>query len=79
MFVVTLGFYSWYWAYKIHEEMGRHTDPGVGGVLGLVIWILITAVSAFVIPSEVGNMTGRMGESRRSAGGRACGSSPASS
>jgi hypothetical protein len=56
MIIVTLGFYSWYWAYKTHEEMGRHTDEGLGGVLGLVIWILITAVSAFVIPSEVGNM-----------------------
>ena len=29
---------------------------GLGGVLGLVVWILISPVSAFVIPSEVGNM-----------------------
>jgi cytochrome bd-type quinol oxidase subunit 2 len=54
--IVTLGIYSIYWAYKTHEEMKQHTGDGLGGVLGLVIWILLTAVSAFVIPSEVGRM-----------------------
>ena len=56
LFIVTLGFYGWYWAYKTQEEMKQHTGNGIGGVIGLVIWILIAAVSAFVIPSEVGNM-----------------------
>jgi len=54
--IVTLGFYSWYWVYKTQEEMRQHTGDGLGGVLGLVVWILISAVSAFVIPSEVGRM-----------------------
>jgi Domain of unknown function (DUF4234) len=56
MFIVTLGFYSWYWAFKTHEEVKQHSDQGVGGVIGLVIWILLNVVSAFVIPSEVGKM-----------------------
>ena len=56
LFIVTLGFYGWYWAFKTQEEMKQHTGDGIGGVIGLVIWILIAAVSAFVIPSEVGNM-----------------------
>jgi hypothetical protein len=56
LFIVTLGFYGWYWAFKTQEEMKQHTGDGLGGVIGLVIWILIAAVSAFVIPSEVGNM-----------------------
>ena len=56
LFIVTLSFYGWYWAFKTQEEMKQHTGDGLGGVLGLVIWILIAAVSAFVIPSEVGNM-----------------------
>jgi Domain of unknown function (DUF4234) len=55
LIIVTLGFYSWYWAFKTHEEIKQHTGEGVGGVIGLVIWILLTFVSAFVIPSEVGN------------------------
>ena len=54
--IITLGIYSLYWVYKTQEEMKQHTGDGLGGVLGLVIWILISPVSAFVIPSEIGNM-----------------------
>ena len=54
LFIITLGLYGWYWAFKAQEEMKQHTAEGLGGVLGLVIWILINPVSAFVIPSEVG-------------------------
>ena len=54
--IVTLGFYSWYWAFKTHEEMKLHTGDGLGGVLGLVVWIVAGFVSAFVIPSEIGRM-----------------------
>jgi hypothetical protein len=56
LFIVTLGFYSWYWAFKTHEEIKQHSGEGLGGVLGLVIWILISPVSGFVIPSEIGKM-----------------------
>jgi hypothetical protein len=56
LFIVTLGFYGWYWAFKTHDEMKRHTGEGVGAVIGLVLWILLGVVSAFVIPSEVGKM-----------------------
>ena len=61
IFILTLGFYGWYWVYNTQEEMKRHTGDGLGGVLGLVIWILIGAVSAFVIPSEAGNMYAKDG------------------
>ena len=54
--LVTLGLYWWYWAYRTQEEVKQHSGQGVGGVLGLVIWILLTPVSAFLIPSEVGKM-----------------------
>lgn len=62
MFIVTLGFYSWYWAFKTHEEIKQHSGEGVGGVIGLVIWILLNVVSAFVIPSEVGKMYRKDGQ-----------------
>ena len=62
LFIVTLGFYGWYWAFKTQEEMKQHTGDGLGGVLGLVIWILLAPVSAFVIPSEVGNMYRKDGQ-----------------
>jgi len=56
LFVITLGFYGWYWVFKTQDELKQHTGDGLGGVLGLVVWILISPVSAFVIPSEVGKM-----------------------
>ena len=61
MFLVTFGLYGWYWAFKTHEEMKQHTGDGLGGVLGLVIWILIGPVMAFVVPSEVGKMYAKDG------------------
>jgi hypothetical protein len=59
--LITFGIYTIYWAYKTHEEMKQHTGDGLGGVLGLVVWIIVSAVSAFVIPSEVGKMYNRSG------------------
>jgi Domain of unknown function (DUF4234) len=62
LFIVTLGIYGWYWSFKTHEEMKQHTGDGLGGVLGLVIWILLNPVSAFVIPSEIGQMYAKDGQ-----------------
>jgi hypothetical protein len=62
LFIVTFGFYSWYWVYKTQEEVKQRSGDGLGGVLGLVIWIVIGAVSAFVIPSEIGKMYQRDGK-----------------
>jgi hypothetical protein len=56
IFIVTLGIYSLYWVFKTQDEVKQHTRDGVGGVLGLVIWILVSPVSWFLIPSEVGKM-----------------------
>ena len=62
MYIITFGFYGWYWAYKTEEEMAQHTGEGLGGILGLVVWILISPVMGFVIPSEVGKMYKRDGQ-----------------
>jgi hypothetical protein len=56
MFLVTFGIYSLYWVFQTQEETKRHTGEGLGGVVGLVVWLLISPVSAFVIPSEIGAM-----------------------
>jgi hypothetical protein len=61
LFVVTLGLYGWYWAFQTHEELKQHTGEGLGGVLGLVVWIFAAFVSAFAIPSEVGKMYAKAG------------------
>jgi hypothetical protein len=64
IFIVTLGFYGWYWAFKTQEEIKQHSGEGLGGVLGLVIWILLHPVEAFVIPSEIGRMYAKDGQQR---------------
>jgi len=63
MFIITLGFYGWYWVFVTMEDMKQHTGEGIGGILGLVIWILISPIMAFVIPSEVGKMYAKDGKS----------------
>jgi len=59
--LITIGIYTLYWAYKTQEELKQHTGEGLGGVLGLVVWVIVSPVSAFVIPSEIGKMYERAG------------------
>jgi hypothetical protein len=54
--IVTLGIYSLYWVFKTEDEVKEHSGQGVGGVIGLVIWIVVSIVTWFLIPSEVGKM-----------------------
>jgi amino acid transporter len=61
-FIITLGIYGIYWTYKTIEEMKRHTGDGIGGVVGIVIYLVIGPVLWFVIPSEVGQMHKRAGQ-----------------
>ena len=56
IFIVTLGFYGLYWVFKTQEEVKVHAGDGVGGVLGLVIYIVVSPVTWFLVPSEVGKM-----------------------
>jgi hypothetical protein len=56
MAIITIGIYTLYWVFKTQEEVKQHTGDGIGGVLGLVIYILVSPVTWFVIPSEVGKM-----------------------
>jgi hypothetical protein len=63
LFLVTFGVYGFYWVYKTHEEMKRHTGDGLGGFLGVVVWVFTLSIAtAFVIPSEIARMYARAGE-----------------
>ena len=50
--ILTLGIYTFIWTYKTQDEIKRYSGNGVGGVLGLVIYIVISPVTYFVVPSE---------------------------
>ena len=78
MFIITLGIYSLYWVFKTQDEVKEHSGQGVGGVLGLVIYIVVSAVSAFLVPSEVGKMYKQDGREAPFTGWTGSGSSRAS-
>ncbi len=56
LFIVTIGIYGIYWTFKTQDEVKNHSGQGVGGVLGLVIYIVVGIVTWFLVPSEVGKM-----------------------
>jgi hypothetical protein len=62
--VVTLGFYSWYWYYKTHEEMRQHTGQGIGGAVALILAIFVGVVMPFFSSHEVGQLYERRGQER---------------
>jgi hypothetical protein len=51
--VLTLGIYTFVWVFRTHDEIKRYSNNGVGGVVGLVIYIVVAPVTFFVVPSEV--------------------------
>jgi uncharacterized protein DUF4234 len=54
--ILTLGIYTLIWAYRTHKEMYDYSGRGVGGVVGLVIYILVSPVTYFLVPSEINAM-----------------------
>ena len=60
--IVTLGFYTWYWYYKTHDEMKRHSGDGIGGPVALILAIFIGIVMPFLTPNEVGKLYERDGK-----------------
>src|SRR3982750_4337041 len=62
--IVTLGFYSWYWYYKTHEEMKRHTGNGLGGPVALILAIFVGIVMPFLSSHEVGQLYERRGQAK---------------
>jgi hypothetical protein len=62
LFIVTFGIYGWYWFYKTHEEMKRHSGIGLGGGIALLLTILVGVVMPFLTSSEVGELYSRRGQ-----------------
>jgi Domain of unknown function (DUF4234) len=51
--ILTIGIYTFVWVYRTQDEIKKYSGNGVGGVIGLVIWLVIGIVTYFVVPSEV--------------------------
>ncbi len=62
LFIVTLGFYGWFYFYKIHEEMKRHSGQGIGGGIALILTIFVSFVLPYLSSAEVGKLYERRGQ-----------------
>lgn len=68
LFVVTFGIYGWYYWYKTHEEMKRHTGDGIGGAVALILAIFVGIVMPYLTSAEVGAMREKRGQEKRVSG-----------
>jgi hypothetical protein len=59
--IVTLGIWGIFWTYRTNEDLKKYNGDGLGGVLGIVIYILLSIVLMFTIPNEIKNMYERDG------------------
>ena len=62
--IITLGIYFLYWTYQVFRELKEHTDQGIGPIIALVIAFVFNPINWFVLPSEIGNMYERAGQSK---------------
>ncbi|MBA3304234.1 MAG: DUF4234 domain-containing protein [Acidimicrobiia bacterium] len=54
--IVTFGIWGAVWTYRTSEDLKKYSGDGLGGVLGLVIYLLVSPVLMFTIPNEIKNM-----------------------
>lgn len=60
--IVTLGIYSLYWYFVVHDEMKRHKGTGLGGGIALLIAFFVGIAMPYITSHEVGEMYERRGD-----------------
>lgn len=51
--IVTLGVWAVVWTYRQHRDIQEYSGEGVGGGLGLIIYILVGIVTPFLLANEI--------------------------
>ncbi|MGI8576937.1 MAG: DUF4234 domain-containing protein [Nocardioidaceae bacterium] len=64
LYFVTLGFYSLYYFFKVHQEMKDHAGRGLGGGIALVLAFFVGIVMPFITSSEIGDLYQNRGQVR---------------
>jgi hypothetical protein len=66
--ILTIGIYSFFWTYWTFDEMRRYSGQGVGGPIGLVIYlctffvtVVATVITCILISSELAQLYEREG------------------
>lgn len=60
--IVTVGIYGLYWIFRSHDDVKKHSGQGIGGVVGLIIWIVFYPVNLFLLPVEIQRMYEQEGQ-----------------
>jgi hypothetical protein len=63
--IVTIGIYGLFWVYWTQKEIKDHSGQGLGGGLGLVIYIFVSPVTFFLVPNDVEKMLQQAGRTSR--------------
>jgi hypothetical protein len=61
LMIVTVGIWGIFWTYRTSEDLKRYNGDGLGGVLGVVLYLLVHVVLMFTIPNEIEAMYKRAG------------------
>jgi Domain of unknown function (DUF4234) len=61
LMIATCGIWGFFWTYRTSEDLKGYNRDGMGGVLGLVIYFLLSVVLMFTIPHEIEQMYRRDG------------------
>lgn len=59
--LVTCGIWGAVWSFRTGEDLKSYNHDGIGGVLSIVIYILLSPVLMFTIPMEIEKMYQRDG------------------
>jgi hypothetical protein len=56
--IVTFGIYSWFWMFKVHQEMKDHSGRGIGGFGAVILWIIpfLSWFPPFLTSGAVGDL-----------------------
>jgi hypothetical protein len=59
--IITCGIWGIVWTYRTSEDLKKYNGDGLGGVLGAVVYLLLSIVLMFTIPNEIEKMYQRDG------------------
>jgi hypothetical protein len=59
--IVTLGIWPFFWTYRTNEDLKAYNGDGLGGWLGVVLYLFVSPVVMFTIPNEIKNAYERDG------------------
>jgi hypothetical protein len=61
LMIVTFGIWGFFWTYRTSEDLKKYNGDGLGGVIGVVIYFVLSPILMFTIPNEIKNMYQREG------------------